>query len=245
MVSCSSGIARLLFASAFCERTQLHHHGVRPEDFVCRRVGEPHHVHVGDVAAREIHVVRVTGGEHQNLLAGTDFLEQRREVFGLRFLVFEGVHDYQRTLARARVQRRFLGELAHLLRNAEPVAARMRPMRDAAVPPMRGARRAGPPPSCWRPPRSSAEPQSWRLGPPCLRTVTRPFIGPGTEPRTNKRLRSASIFTTRRPISVKLRAPMCPGIRLPLMMRDGSVPGAMDPGLRWRVLPCVSGPPWK
>jgi hypothetical protein len=32
-------------------------------------------------------------------------------------------------------------------------------------------------------------------------------------------------------------------MRLPLMMRDGSVPGAIDPGLRCRVLPCVCGPP--
>src|SRR5437867_3314510 len=50
---------------------------------------------------------------------------------------------------------------------------------------------------------------------------------------------------TRRPSSVKLRAPICPGIRFPLIIRDGSVPGAIDPGLRWRVLPCVSGPPPK
>jgi len=28
---------------------------------------------------------------------------------------------------------------------------------------------------------------------------------------------------------VVLRAPICPGMRLPLMMRDGSVPGAIDP----------------
>src|SRR5438445_4009513 len=34
-------------------------------------------------------------------------------------------------------------------------------------------------------------------------------------------------------------------MRFPLMMRDGSVPGAIEPGLRWRVLPCVSGPPPK
>src|SRR5437762_10782850 len=59
--------------------------------------------------------------------------------------------------------------------------------------------------SYWRPPPNSEEPQSWRLGPPCLRTVTRPFIGPGTDPRTNNRFRSASILTTRRPSSVKLR----------------------------------------
>jgi len=60
-----------------------------------------------------------------------------------------------------------------------------------------------------------------------------------------KRFRSASTRTTRRPSSVKRRAPMWPGIRFPLMMRDGSVPGAIEPGLRCRVLPCVSGPPAK
>src|SRR5690242_5508570 len=70
-------------------------------------------------------------------------------------------------------------------------------------------------------------------------------MGPGTEPRTNSKLRSASTFTTRRPSSVKFRAPMCPGIRFPLMMRDGSVPGAIEPGFRCRVLPWVSGPPPK
>ena len=57
-------------------------------------------------------------------------------------------------------------------------------------------------------------------------------MGPGTAPRTNNRFRSTSTLTTRRPSSVKRRAPMCPGIRFPLMMREGSVPGAIDPGLR-------------
>ena len=32
-------------------------------------------------------------------------------------------------------------------------------------------------------------------------------------------------------------APMWPGIRLPLMTRDGSVPGLIEPGFRCRVLP--------
>src|SRR5881409_2708774 len=78
-----------------------------------------------------------------------------------------------------------------------------------------------------------------------MRTVSRPFIGPGTAPRTNNRFRSASTLTTFKPSSVKRRAPMWPGIRFPLMIRDGCVPGAMEPGLRWRVLPWVSGPPPK
>src|SRR6267154_19072 len=154
MVSCSSGIARLLLGRAFLEGADLHHHRLGPEDLVRGRVGEAHHADVGDVSAREVHVVRIAGGEHQNLLASSDFLKQRHEVLGLRFLVFEGVHDYQRTFPRPRVQRRFLSELAHLLRNAQPVAARMRPMRDAAVPPMRGARRALPRPAgAFLPPR--------------------------------------------------------------------------------------------
>jgi len=92
------------------------------------------------------------------------------------------------------------------------------------------------PPSCWRPPPSNEERQSWRLRPPCLRTVTRPFIGPGTEPRTNKRLRLgvdpddpqaelggvAGAHVPRHPLALRL-------------MRDGC-PAAIDPGLRCRVL---------
>ena len=37
--------------------------------------------------------------------------------------------------------------------------------------------------------------------------------------------------------------PYCPGIAFPLMTREGSVPGPMDPGRRCFVLPCVFGPP--
>src|SRR6478752_7579890 len=36
---------------------------------------------------------------------------------------------------------------------------------------------------------------------------------------------------------------MCPGIRFPLMTRDGSVPAPTEPGFRCRVLPWVAGPP--
>src|SRR5436190_1587260 len=53
IVSCSSGIARLLrflLGCALIQRADLHHHGLRPEDLVRRRVGEAHHVHAGDVA---------------------------------------------------------------------------------------------------------------------------------------------------------------------------------------------------
>src|ERR1043165_6159813 len=38
---------------------------------------------------------------------------------------------------------------------------------------------------------------------------------------------------------------MWPGIFLPLMTREGSVPGPTEPGLRCFVLPCVFGPPPK
>src|SRR2546427_289133 len=104
--SYSSGITRLLrllLRRALIERTDLHDHRLRPEDFVRRCVGEAHHMHVGDVAARQVDVVRVAGREHQDLLiACIEFLEQRRELFGFRFLVFEGVHDHQRPLARDR-----------------------------------------------------------------------------------------------------------------------------------------------
>src|SRR5204862_4451589 len=72
------------------------------------------------------------------------FAQQRGEVLRLRLLVLERVHEHERTLTRARVQRRLLGELAHLLRDREPVAARVRAVRDAAVPPVRRARRALP-----------------------------------------------------------------------------------------------------
>src|SRR3989304_3466589 len=72
-----------------------------------------------------------------------------------------------------------------------------------------------------------------------------PRMGPGTAPRTNNRFRPASTFTTLRPTSVWRSAPMWPGMRLPLITREGSVPGPTLPGLRWRVLPWVAGPPAK
>src|SRR5438034_3460562 len=41
-------ISRLLLGRAFLERTDLHHHRLGPEDLVRGRVGEAHHVHVGE-----------------------------------------------------------------------------------------------------------------------------------------------------------------------------------------------------
>src|SRR5688572_3271722 len=54
MVACSSGIARLLLLPGrrrLLERADFHHDRLGPEDLVGRRVGEAHHLHVGDVAA--------------------------------------------------------------------------------------------------------------------------------------------------------------------------------------------------
>src|ERR1700740_3381786 len=60
IVSCSSGIVRLLLLRrTFFERADLHDYGLRPHDVVGRRVGEAHHLHVGNVAARQIDVVRI------------------------------------------------------------------------------------------------------------------------------------------------------------------------------------------
>jgi len=59
-----------------------------------------------------------------------------------------------------------------------------------------------------------------------LATVTRPFIGPAPSAHEQE-IALASILTTRRH-SVKLRAPICPGMRL-LDDADGSCPARSDP----------------
>src|ERR1700694_722232 len=71
MVACRSGIGRLLVRRAAFQRAELHHDRLRPEHFVRGRVGEPHDVHVGNVAAREVDVVRgggVARRQHQDFL---------------------------------------------------------------------------------------------------------------------------------------------------------------------------------
>src|SRR6266480_2260074 len=97
---CWSGIRglplpfRLLGRLGSLQRRQLHHHRVRPQDLVRRRVHEPHDVDVGDVAPREVHVVRArrAGREHQHLLVRDSQLpEQLGQGLGLRLLVFERV----------------------------------------------------------------------------------------------------------------------------------------------------------
>src|SRR3989454_3572862 len=97
---CRSGIRgpllfprRLLRLGSF-QRRQLHHHRVRPQDLVRRRVREPHHVHVGDVPPRQVDVVRArrAGREHQHLLLRDPQLrEQLGQGLGLRLLVLERV----------------------------------------------------------------------------------------------------------------------------------------------------------
>src|SRR3989441_334407 len=153
---CWSGISSpllplcLLRRLAALQRRQLHHHGVRPQDLVRGRVREPHHEHVGDVPPREVDVVRArrAGREHQYFLVRDPQLpEQLGQGLGLRLLVLERVDHEQGLLARPRIQRGFLRELAHLLRNAQPVVAGMGPEHDPAVPPVRRARRALPRPA--------------------------------------------------------------------------------------------------
>ena len=62
---------------------------------------------------------------------------------------------------------------------------------------------------------------------------------PGTEPRTIRRFFSASIRSIRRLLAVRTVFPICPAILRPLMTRDGSVPGPIDPGERR-----CEEPPW-
>src|SRR5438552_11310518 len=81
------------------------------------------------------------------LLGHPELAEQLRERLGLRLLVLEHVHHEHRRLPCPRVQRRLFRELPDLLRNAQAIVARMRPEHDAAVPPMRRARRALPRPT--------------------------------------------------------------------------------------------------
>src|SRR5581483_1118232 len=71
------------------------------------------------------------------------------------------------------------------------------------------------------------------------RTNTRPPVGPGTEPRTSRRPRSASPSTTCR-LSVVTRSwPYCPAIRVPLNTRAGVAHAPIEPGARCFLwLPC-------
>src|SRR2546426_9528940 len=162
MVWCSSGSARprgggrpdrrallrpLPLPLRLPQRRKLHHDGIGPQDLVRGGIAEPHHVHVRDVATREVHVVRVGGAgrEHQHLpLGDPELAEQLDQRFRLRLLVRERIDHQHRPLARPGVQRGLLRELAHLFRNAEPIVARMRPEYDPAVPPVRRANRALP-----------------------------------------------------------------------------------------------------
>ena len=69
---------------------------------------------------------------------------------------------------------------------------------------------------------------------------------PGTAPRTMRRFRSPSTFSTRSLRTVTRRLPMWPGMRLPLTTRPGNVPAPMEPGARSRSFwPWDLGPPAK
>src|SRR5205814_854004 len=67
---CCSGILGLRLLGGGTQRRQLGDHRIRPQDLVRGGVGEPHHVHLRQVAARQIAVVRVRRARrhHQHLL---------------------------------------------------------------------------------------------------------------------------------------------------------------------------------
>src|SRR6185503_19416076 len=75
-----------------------------------------------------------------------------------------------------------------------------------------------------------------------VRISTSPLFGPGTEPRTRRRFRSASISWTTRPGWVTRWAPMWPAIFLPLNTRDGVADAPTEPGLRMLCEPLLIGP---
>src|SRR2546428_825752 len=117
----------------------------------------------GRPPAREAAIGAALGADHQRADIRDSDLEQRldrrldlrlgglgqhaerillaRRVRRRRLLVDERVHHKQRALARPRVERRLLRELAHLLRDPQAVAAGLRAEHDAAVPPVRRAGR--------------------------------------------------------------------------------------------------------
>ena len=81
-----------------------------------------------------------------------------------------------------------------------------------------------------------------------------PFFGPGTEPFTSSRFRSASTSCTVSPVCVTRLPPMRPAILIPLKTRDGVAEAPIEPGSRTLCEPCERGPleklwrlivPWK
>src|SRR2546426_8434318 len=144
IVRWSSGIGGLRLPALLTQRGELHEDRIGPENRVGRRVGEAHHLHPRQVAAGEVDVGRVgvPGGQQQHLaVRHAQLVEQLPEHLGARLLVDERSHHKQRALARPRVERRLLRQLAHLLRDPQAVAAGLRAEHDAAVPPVRRAGR--------------------------------------------------------------------------------------------------------
>src|SRR5206468_1555246 len=75
-------------------------------------------------------------------------------------------------------------------------------------------------------------------------TITKPPGGPGIAPRMSSRLRSGSVCTTWRLMTVTRSFPICPAIRVPLNTRDGVEAPPMEPGERClRSVPCEPGSP--
>ena len=66
--------------------------------------------------------------------------------------------------------------------------------------------------------------------------------GPGTEPLTSSRFRSASTSCTVSPSWVTRLPPMRPAILMPLKTRDGVAEAPIEPGLRTLCEPCDRGP---
>src|SRR3989441_3807408 len=144
IVRWSSGIGGLRLPALLTQRGELHEDRIGPENRVGRRVGEAHHLHPRQVAAGEVDVGRVGVSRRQEqhlAVRHAQLVEQLREHLGPRLVVRERVDHEQRALARPRVERRLLRELAQLLRDPLTVAAGLGAEHDAAVPPVRRAGR--------------------------------------------------------------------------------------------------------
>src|SRR5213592_2145434 len=86
-------LAALGLLTRLTQGGQLDHHRVGPEDLVRRRVGEPHHEHVRDVATREVHVVRAarSGRQDEHLfLRHTSLASSSASVFVFGFSYSSG-----------------------------------------------------------------------------------------------------------------------------------------------------------
>ena len=119
------------------ERALFHHHRVRPEDVVGRRLDVRHDLHGRQVAAAQVHVLVRAVGEHQDLLArrGPGCRAGRRAARSWGASNVEPLDHVERALARPRVERDLAGELLHLARDSRcgsRAAAGRRPCRRPA-----------------------------------------------------------------------------------------------------------------